>query len=95
MLFRSWEIMYVGCMECLNMQKNLISRIRQIQREIVYIRCTDCLDLQKKIEYLELRKFDRKLCTQDVRIACICGNVEYPKLRNFNGKLCTLYVQNV
>ena len=66
--------MYVVCMECLNMQKNLISRIRQIQREIVYIRCTDCLDLQKKIEfyrcveYTELCKFNRKLYTFDVWI---------------------------
>ena len=46
-------------------------RIAQIQWEIVYIRCTDCLDC-RKIKYLNLHKFNGKLCTLDVRIIWIC-----------------------
>ena len=44
----------------------------------------------KKIEHLELRRSDGKLCTLDVQIVWICKNIEYPELRKFNKKLCTL-----
>ena len=43
-------------------RKIWISRTAQILREIVYILCVECLVLQK-IEYPDLRKFNKKLFT--------------------------------
>ena len=53
---------YYICKDWLDLQKNWISSTVEIQRGILYIICLECLDLQK-IEYLELRKFNGKLCT--------------------------------
>ena len=49
----------------------------------------------KESEYLELRKFNGKLCTLNVRTVWTCREIEYSELSKFNGKLCTLFVQNV
>ena len=55
--------------------------------------------LVKKIEYLELRKFNGKLCSIYVRTIWIyrefefCGYVECLELRKSSGKLCTLDVR--
>ena len=51
------------CTECLDLQKNWISRTAKIQREIVYIIYVREVLFWRKIEYLELRKFVGKLCT--------------------------------
>ena len=45
-----------------------------------------------EIENLEQLKFNRKLCTLNVRKVWVCEEFEYPKFRKFSGKLCTLYM---
>ena len=45
-----------------------------------------------EIENLELRKFNGKLCTLNVRNVWFCGEIQDPKFRKFNEKLCTLYM---
>ena len=60
----------------------------------MYIICTNGPDLQK-IEYLEQRKFNKKLCKLFVQDGWICKKNEYSELRKFNGNLCTLCVRIV
>ena len=52
--------------------------------------CADCLDLQK-IEYLELRESNRKLCTLDVRIVWICRKLNIHNCINFT-RNCVHYI---
>ena len=51
------------CTECLDLQKNWISRTAKIQWEIVYGIYVRNVWICCKIEYPELRKFNGKLCT--------------------------------
>ena len=51
------------CTECLDLQKNWISRDVKIQRKIVYVIYVQNVCISKKIECPELRKFNGKLCT--------------------------------
>ena len=51
------------CTECLDLQKNWISRITKIQRKIVYNIYVRNVRICWKIKYPELRKFIGKLCT--------------------------------
>ena len=51
------------CTECLYLQKNCITRTVKIQLEIVYIIYVWNVWICRKIEYAELRKFNKKLCT--------------------------------
>ena len=51
------------CTECLDLQKNWISRTAKFQWEIVYIIYVRKVWICRKIEYPELRKFKGKLCT--------------------------------
>ena len=82
-------------MKCLDLQKNWISITTKIPQEIIYIIYVRNFWICRKIEYLELGKFNRKLCTLYVRNVWICKKIERPKLHKFNRKLCTLYVRNV
>ena len=54
---------YYICTECLDLQKNWISRTAKIQWEIVYSIYVRNVWICCKIEYPELRKFNGKLCT--------------------------------
>ena len=60
----------------------------------MYIIRSYCLDLQK-IEYPDLRKFNRKLFPLYVRNVWICRKIENPELRKFNRNFGTLQVQIV
>ena len=95
----NWRRNYVHyiCIECLDLQKNWISRTPKIQREILYIIYIYIRNVWicRKIESLELRKFNGKLCTLYVCNVWICRKIECPELHKFNGKLCTLYVRNI
>ena len=51
------------CKELLDLKKNWISRAAKIQRKIVYVIYVRNVWIIKKIERLELRKFNGKLCT--------------------------------
>ena len=46
----------------------------------------------RKIEYPELRKLNKKLCTLYAQNVWISRKIEYPELHIFNRKLCTLYM---
>ena len=46
----------------------------------------------KKIECLELRKFNGKLCTMYASNIWISRKIEYHELHIFNEKLCTLHM---
>ena len=65
----NWRRNYVHyiCIECLDLQKNWISRTPKIQREILYIIYIYIyirnVWICRKIESLELRKFNGKLFT--------------------------------
>ena len=48
-----------------------------------------------KIECPEQRKFDRKLCTSNVRNVWICREIDYPELHKFNRKFYTLYMYRI
>ena len=80
------------CTECLDYQKNWMSKAAKIQRKIVYVIYVPNVWMSKKIECPKLRKLIRKLCTLYVWNVWICRKILYPKLRKFNGKLCTLYM---
>ena len=67
------------CTECLDWQKNWMSRDGKMQWKIVYV--------------IYLRNFGIcNICTIYVRKVWICRKVQYPKLCKFNGKLSTLYM---
>ena len=62
------------------MQKNW-SKTAQIWHKIVYIIFVQNVWICRKIDCLELRKFNGKLCTLNVRKVRIYREIEYPKLR--------------
>ena len=83
------------CTNCLDLLKNWLSWIVQIQREIVYIKCTECSNLQRNW-YPELHKFNGKFCTLYMYgMSWFVEKIEYPELRKFNGKLYTLYMYGI
>ena len=49
----------------------------------------------KKINCVEKRKFNGKLCTLNVRNVWICREIEYPELRKLKKKFCTLYLHGM
>ena len=49
----------------------------------------------RKINCVELRKFNKKLCTLKVRNVRISREIEYPELRKLKEKLCTLYMHGM
>ena len=63
-----------------------------IQWEIVYIIYVWNVWISQKIQYLELLKFNGKLCTLFVQNVWISKKIEYPEMRIFNEKLCTVYM---
>ena len=76
-------------MKCLELQKILISRTAKIQREIVYIIYVRNVWIRRKIEYIELRKFNGKLCILYARNVRMYREIECPELHKLNGKLYT------
>ena len=90
-----WEIVYIFCMEFLDLQKNWISQTSKIQRKIVYIIYVRNVWICRKIECPELQKLNWKLCTLYVRNVWICRKIECPELHKFYGKFSTIYVRNV
>jgi len=81
--------------EHLDLQRNWITKTTWIQREIVYIINVQNVCICIKIENLELRKFNGKLCTLNVWTIWICRYIENPEMQKFDWKLCTLNVRNV
>ena len=49
----------------------------------------------RKIDCLELRKFNGKLCSLNLRNVRISREIEYPELRKLKEKLCTLYMHRM
>ena len=49
----------------------------------------------RKIDCLELRKFNGKLCSLNLRNVQISREIEYPELRKLKEKLCTLYMHRM
>ena len=49
----------------------------------------------KKIDCREMRKFNGKLCTLNVRNVRICREIVYPELRKLNEKFYTLYMHKI
>ena len=62
---------------------------------IVYIIYVRNILIRREIEYLEIYKFNGKLCTLYVRNVWIYRSIENPEQRKFQGKLCTINVRNV
>ena len=89
------EIVYNICTECLDLQKNWTSKTAEIRQEIVYIIFVQNVWIFWKINYLELCKFNGKLCTLNVRNVRICREIEHPELRKINKKFCTLYLHGI
>ena len=40
----------------------------------------------------ELRKFNGKFCSLNIRIVWFCEEIEYPQFRKFRARLCKLYM---
>ena len=59
---------------------------------IVYIIYVQNIWIRRGIEYLEIYKFNGKLCTLYVRNVWFYREIEYPKFCQFSGKLCSLYM---
>ena len=89
------EIGYIFCTEFLDLQKNWIYQTSKIQRKILYIIYARNVWICRKVECLELRKLNWKLCTLYVRNVWICRKIECPELHKIYEKFSTLYVQNV
>ena len=49
----------------------------------------------RKIDCLELRKFNGKLCSLNLQNVRISREIEYPELRKLKEKLCTLYMHGM
>ena len=49
----------------------------------------------RKIESPELRKFNRKFCTLNVRNVWICREIEYIELRKLKKKFWNLYLHRI
>ena len=58
---------------------------------IVHIIYVQNIRICREIEYLEIYKFNRKLCTLNVRNVWFCGEIENSKFRKF-GKNCVHYI---
>ena len=80
------------CTNCLDLLKNWLSWIVQIQWEIVYIIYVRTGWICRKIEYPVPRKFNGEFYKVYVWNVEICRKIEYPELRKFNKKLCTLFM---
>ena len=76
------------------MQKNW-SKTAQIWHKIVYIIFVQNVWICRKIDCLELRKFNGKLCTLNVRKVRIYREIEYPKLRKLNKRFCSLFLSEM
>ena len=76
------------------MQKNW-SKTAQIWHKIVYIIFVQNVWICRKIDCLELRKFNGKLCTLNVRKVRIYREIEYPKLRKLNKRFCSLFLNEM
>ena len=73
-------------------EKKLISRTAKIQREIVYIIYVQNVWICRKIEYLELRKFNGKLCTLYVyEKSGFAENLNIQNCKNSTGN-CVHYI---
>ena len=70
-LYSMGNCVHYICTECLDLQKNCISRTTKIQHEIVYNIYVRKVTICWKIEYLELRKFIGKLCTLYICMKCL------------------------
>ena len=88
----SWNCIHYVCTECLDLQKNWISRAAKIQPKIVCVIYVRNVWISKKIECPKLRKYKSKLCTLHEQNVRMCRKIENPELRKFIGKLCTLYI---
>ena len=63
---------------------------------IVYIIYVQNIWICTEIGYLEIYKFNGKLCKLNVRKVCFYGEIENPKFRKFSGNcvhyICTEYL---
>ena len=62
-----FEIVYNTSTECLHLKKNCTSKTVKIRQKIVYIIFVQNVWICRKIDCLELRKLNGKLCTLHVQ----------------------------
>ena len=75
-------------------EKLNIQNFKNSARDCVNYTCTEVW-ICREIEYLELPKFNGKLCTLNVLTVWIYREIENPELSKFNGKLGSLNVRTV